>query len=90
MSKERMNPMRKGIVFSLFACLFGAAFGAACDPGMLAGRPFDLVPTLGAGDDITKPGSCPEAETEAACSAALTCVWSGNSCQSMDFTLPAR
>lgn len=67
---------------AMIACFFGAALAAACDPDSLARPEFGAIPTLGAGDDIVSPGAC--AETEAACTGALTCVWSGDRCAAMD------
>lgn len=71
---------------ALLACFFGAALTAACDPNALGRQPFDVVPPIGAGDDLANPGACFEAETEQACKAALSCVWADNRCSAMDLS----
>lgn len=76
--------MHTRMIPALIACFFGAALAAACDPNVGAERPFDLVPTFGAGDDLSGPGKCSAAETESACEGTLTCVWSGDRCKPMD------
>lgn len=68
---------------AMIVCFFGAALAAACDPEALSRPEFGAVPTLGSGDDISSPGACSEAKTEAACAGALTCVWAGDRCSAM-------
>ena len=84
-SVERQIPVNKGMILVLFVCFFGAGFAAACDPCSRSERPFDVIPTLGAGDDPARPGVCSEVESEAACQGSPTCVWSGGHCKPRDF-----